>query len=347
MRITMVKKRLANGEPCPKCAQTEDMLRRRGHWDRIDEVVWAIEGEPSAPGWALALRHDVAVAPFFVVEDGGEEHALTSPLRLIKQFLEVGTPRQDVGEPARSEPAHGGAAAEVAEWAARLADAEPREIVRFGLEQWGADCAIAFSGGLDVVLVDMAARLGQPFRVFTVDTGRLNEETYAHLDVVRDRYGIELEVFVPDAADVMQLMTRHGANSFLREGHAGCCAVRQVRPLARALEGRRAWMTGRIGGDGTGEAPSAAVEIDPVRPGDAPPIVRLNPLLRWSRAEVQAYARAHDVPLNPLVDQGHRVIGCAPCTRALGPDDPPRRIRWWWEEGKPAMPDLVAGGEGI
>ena len=93
MHITMVKKRLANGDPCQKCAQTEEMLRRRGHWDRIDEVVWAIEGEPDAPGWAYAKRHGVEVAPFFVIEDGGEETALTSPLRLIKKYFDAPAPK--------------------------------------------------------------------------------------------------------------------------------------------------------------------------------------------------------------------------------------------------------------
>jgi 3'-phosphoadenosine 5'-phosphosulfate sulfotransferase (PAPS reductase)/FAD synthetase len=340
MRITMVKKRLASGEPCPKCMQTEDMLRRRGYWDRIDEVVWAIEGEPSAPGWAIALRHDIQVAPFFVVEQDGEETALTSPLRLIKQHLD------DSKRPPATAPG-GDPAAGVRAWAVELSEASPQEVIAFGLERWGEACAIAFSGGLDVVLLDMATRLGSPFRVFTVDTGRLNEETYAYLDAVRARYGIELEVFLPDAGEVMQLMTRHGANSFLREGHAGCCAVRQVRPLARALEGRPAWLTGRLAVDEGGGASAAAVEIDPPHDGSTPPIVRLNPLARWSREDVLAYAKANDVPLNPLLAHGHRVIGCAPCTRALGPDDPPRRIRWWWEEGAAPEPDVHLGGEGI
>jgi len=106
---------------------------------------------------------------------------------------------------------------------------------------------------------------------------------------VRDRYGIELEVFVPDAADVMQLMTRHGANSFLREGHAGCCAVRQVRPLARALEGRRAWMTGRIGGDEAAAGERGVAErVDEAVPRDGPLPLSDERTLRPYQAEALA-----------------------------------------------------------
>ena len=190
----------------------------------------------------------------------------------------------------------------------------------------------------------MAARLDKPFRVFTVDTGRLHEETYAYLDEVRRRYGVEIEVFLPDSSDVMDLMSNRGANSFLRDGHVQCCDVRQVRPLARALEGRAAWLTGRMAAHADGER-TPVVEIDPK--GPRAEIVRLNPLANWSHEQALDHAREQDVPLNPLLDQGYRLVGCAPCTRPLGPDDPPRSIRWWWEEGAVNEPDAVIGGEGI
>jgi phosphoadenosine phosphosulfate reductase len=337
MRITMIKKRLANGEPCQKCAQTEEMLQRRGHWGAIDEVVWAVEGEPDAPGWAYASRHGIEVAPFFVIEIDGEEIALTSPLRLIKTYLDA---------PARPAPPASFDEAELAAWAEGLADASPEQVLEAGLDRFADNIAIAFSGGLDVVLVDMASRMGKPFRVFTLDTGRLHQETYAYMDEVRRRYGVELEVFLPDAAEAMDLMSRHGANSFLREGHAGCCAVRQVRPLARALEGRSAWVTGRMA-HGESDPAARVVAIDPKRDGASSGLVRLDPLARWSRERTLDYARAHDVPLNPLFEQGHVVIGCAPCTRAIGPDDPPRAVRWWWEAGAGGAAVVSGEGDGI
>ncbi len=334
MRITMIKKRLANGDPCQKCAQTEEMLKRRGHWGAIDEVVWAIEGEPDAPGWAYAKRHEVEVAPFFVIEIDGEETAMTSPLRLIKTYLD---------EPKASPAAAPADEAEVKAWAAGLEGAEPEQILAAGLDRFGEGIALAFSGGLDVVLVDMASRLGRPFRVFTIDTGRLHQETYAYMDDVRRRYGVELEVFLPDGAEAMEMMRRSGVNSFLRDGHAQCCAVRQVRPLARALAGRAAWVTGRLAEPGT-ESPAPIVAIDPKREGAERDVVRLDPLARWSRDRALEYARAHDVPLNPLFDRGFSMIGCAPCTRAVGPDDA-RSVRWWWEAGSDV--GVAGGGDGI
>ncbi len=335
MRITMIKKRLANGDPCQKCAQTEEMLKRRGHWDAIDEVVWAIEGEPDAPGWAYAQRHGVEVAPFFVIDIDGEETAMTSPLRLIKTYLDV---------PKAAEPATAVDAAALRAWAAPLADAEPAEILSAALDRFGDGVAIALSGGLDVVLVDMASRLGRSFRVFTIDTGRLHQETYAYLDDVRRRYGVELEVFLPDTAEAMEMMKRSGVNSFLRDGHAQCCAVRQVRPLARALSGRAAWVTGRLAGGATADAPIAT--LDPGAEAQRAGLVRVDPLARWDRERVLAYAHDHDVPLNPLFESGFSVIGCAPCTRAVGADEA-RAVRWWWEAGPGGDLGVQGTGDGI
>lgn len=338
MRITMVKKRLASGAPCQKCAQTEEMLKRRGHWDAIDEVVWAVEGEPDAPGWAFAARHGVEVAPFFVIEIDGEESVQTSPLRLIRTYLEQPKP---VAVP---QPVAG---AVVDQWAASLVGAEPAAILEATLDRFGDGCAIALSGGLDVVLLDMASRLGRPFRAFTIDTGRLHQETYAYLDDLRRRYGVELEVFLPDASEAMDLMRRCGANSFLRDGHAECCAIRQVRPLARALEGRVAWVTGRLSSPTTVEAPVATVELEAPIDGVGAERVRVNPLAAWSRDDALAYARTREVPLNPLLEQGYVEIGCEPCTRPALHGDPPRTVRWWWEE-QPALEDGVqGGGDGI
>ena len=340
MKITMVKKRLANGEPCPKCSQTEEMLRKRGHWDRIDEVVWAIEGEPSAPGWALAIEHDIEVAPFFVIEEDGETTAMTSPMRLMKKYFDAPKAKQAPAVAPITQT-------DVDGWNAELEGAEPARIVEFALERFGERCAIAFSGGVDVVLLELAARSGRPFKAFTLDTGRLPEETYAYLDDVRRRFGVELEVFMPDAGEVMELMSQHGANSFLRDGHAACCAVRQERPLARALEGRAAWLTGQMADEEPAAevGPVAVFSLEPAAGPQSP--VRVNPLARWTHAQTLAWAREHALPLNPLIDRGHRVVGCAPCTRPVGPDDPPRRIRWWWEDRAAVEPDAVVGGEGI
>src|SRR5262245_52724900 len=87
MHVTMIKKRLANGDPCNKCMQAEELLRSKGLWERIDEVVWALEDEPDSPGMRLARRHSVEVAPFFIVTEHGMERIYESVLRLIREVL--------------------------------------------------------------------------------------------------------------------------------------------------------------------------------------------------------------------------------------------------------------------
>jgi phosphoadenosine phosphosulfate reductase len=340
MRITMVKKQLASGAPCEKCAQTEEMLRRRGLWERVDEVVWAVEGDPDSPGNVLGARHGVQVAPFFVVvDDDGNEQVLTSGLKLVRSYF-PDAPRT-VDRPATER--------DVAAEARRLADAEPDEILRFALERWGERCPIAFSGAEEIVLIDMATRLGLPMRVFTLDTGRLHAETYAYLDDVRRRYGIVIEAILPDAAELSDFVRRKGANSFYREGHRECCAIRKVAPLGRALAGCPAWVTGRR----RDQSPATrsgleAIAPDPRVAGPGGPIWTISPLARWSHDRVWDYIRRHDVPANPLHADGFVSIGCEPCTRPVGPDQPPRAGRWWWEsEGARESGLHLLGGEGI
>jgi phosphoadenosine phosphosulfate reductase len=340
MRITMVKKQLANGEPCEKCAQTEEMLRRRGLWDEIAEVVWAIEGDPESAGNRIGARHGVRVAPFFVVEtDDGAEEVVTSPLKLIRQYFP---------DAPRTPAAHTTGGRDVSALARRLEGAEPERILAFALERFGERCPIAFSGAEEVVLIDMATRLRLPFRVFTLDTGRLHAETYAFLDEVRRRYGVVVEAYLPDAAMLGEFVRRKGANSFYRDGHRECCAIRKVAPLSRALRGCDAWVTGRR----RDQSPATRSELSVIgvgpRPGGgAGELVTVNPLAGWSHEQVWDYIRRHDVPCNPLHEQGYASIGCEPCTRAVGPDQPVRSGRWWWESDGARESGLHAGGDGI
>ena len=173
----MVKKQLASGQPCEKCAQAEEMLRRRGHWDRIDEVVWVVEGDATSPGARLAVRHGGELEPFFIVQgDDGDERVFTSALRLVRDCFPAAPGRRPASEPL-----------DLSAVAGRLATAAPEAILRWALERYGERCAIAFRGADDIVLIDMATRMGLPVRGFTVDTGRLPEQTHAYLDEVRRR----------------------------------------------------------------------------------------------------------------------------------------------------------------
>ncbi|PKN57626.1 MAG: phosphoadenylyl-sulfate reductase [Deltaproteobacteria bacterium HGW-Deltaproteobacteria-14] len=269
---------------------------------------------------ALARRCGVAEAPFFVVRDGDRETVVRSALQLIQDHLFGSVAAQD-------SASAGGDAGLVT---GLLRGAEPEAIVRWALERYGADCAIAFSGAEDVVLIDMATATGLPFSVFCLDTGRLHAETYRFIEDVRRRYGITVDVVSPDTVAVEALVRDKGLFSFLEDGHGECCGVRKVEPLGRALRGKRAWITGQRQDQSPatrGEVPSAQDD-----PRDGATLLKLNPLARWTSADVWHYIRAHEVPYNPLHERGFKSIGCAPCTRPVHPGQHEREGRWWWEE---------------
>lgn len=319
--ITMVKKRLENGDDCPKCSKVHEMLAKRGLLDEIDRVVWADERDPEAPGWALAREHGVALAPFFVVtEEDGTSTVYTSALKLARAIA--------AGSVAADEPV-------VSDSSLLLPPADdPPSVVRWALERWGADCAIAFSGAEDVVLIDLAARTGLPFSVFTLDTGRLFPETLVFIDTVRERYGIAIDLVFPEAAAVERLVREKGTMSFLVDGHHECCGIRKVQPLARALREKRAWITGLRPDQSPatrGELPVLERDDQHLSPGGEP-LMKINPLVRWTAADVWRHLRQHDVPTNPLHGRGFRSIGCAPCTRPVTPGQHEREGRWWWED---------------
>ncbi len=313
VRRIMVKKRLASGRPCDKCAQAEAILRDRGLWERIDDVVWADETDPKSPGHALAAEHGVTIAPFFLVESAGAVNVYKSVLSFIKKEL--------------SEPATVRASTELD--LAALDPLSPPERIERVLKHYGSDCAIAFSGAEDVVLIDMAANTGQSFSVFCLDTGRLHPETYAFIERVREHYRVGIDVMSPNAAALEALVSEKGLFSFRQDGHHECCGIRKVEPLGRALRGKRAWMTGQRRDQSPATRDGLAVSALDAAHGDA---LKLNPLADWSSSDVWKYIRDHDVPYNALHDRGYVSIGCEPCTRALRPGEHERAARWWWED---------------
>jgi phosphoadenosine phosphosulfate reductase len=340
VQITMVKKRLANGDPCEKCAQTEETLRRRGYWERIDEVVWALEGDDRSAGAQLGRTHDIDVAPFFVLRfEDGSEAVYTSALRLIRDHFSK-SEQQIEAKPMGEE--------EVAELAEGFAQSDPSEIIRFALERFGTRCTIAFTGAEDCVLVDMASKTGLPFRVFFVDSGRLHSETYALLDELGRHYGIEIASSLPAADKLTALLNEKGYNSFLRDGHFECCGVRRAEPLARALRDCDAWIAlHRMGRELSAPSPSPAVEWEASRGGAERPLARFNPLVNWDSNQIWSYIRKHAVPHNELYAKGYRQIGCQPCTRPIRPAQEDRDGLWWWEDESGAGAELGHPGDGI
>lgn len=222
-------------------------------------------------------------------------------------------------------------------------------IVKWALDKFAPKLALACSfQGEGSVLIDMMHRLvGSDFRIFTLDTGRLNQETYDCMDAIRERYRVCVEVYFPDAMKVQDMVRAHGLNLFYNsvELRKLCCNVRKVEPLNRALKDLKAWMTGLRREQAVTRADVRKVELDK----DHGNIVKINPLATWSYRQVWDYIREHNLPFNRLHKQGYSSIGCAPCTRAVTPGEAPRAGRWWWEnpDTKECGLHMRGAGEGI
>jgi thioredoxin-dependent adenylylsulfate APS reductase len=213
----------------------------------------------------------------------------------------------------------------------QLESSSAAELVSWAVRTYGTEFAISNSFQKeDMLLVDLASRAGGAFRIFTLDTGRLHEETYRMMETVRERYGIRVEPTFPDRDEVERMVAEHGPNLFYGSVDARkmCCEVRKVRPLERKLAQFRAWATGL-----RREQTQARAGIRKVE--EAGGRLKLNPLADWTSTQVEEYTRAHQVPIHPLYARGFASIGCAPCTRAIEPGEPERAGRWWWEQGGP------------
>ncbi len=211
-----------------------------------------------------------------------------------------------------------------------LDKADAQEVLAWALEEFGDRVALASSfGAEDMVITDMLFKLSPSARIFTLDTGRLHQETYELIDSTRDKYGARIEVFFPKTEAVEELETQYGPNLFYQsvELRKACCRVRKLEPLGRALGALDAWICGLRREQSVTRTAVGKAEIDESHGG----IVKVNPLADWSEADVWEYIRANDVPYSALHDQGFPSIGCAPCTRAVQPGEDVRAGRWWWE----------------
>lgn len=217
----------------------------------------------------------------------------------------------------------------VEEMAARLAGAAPLEILGAAAQAWPGRVAFASSLGLeDQVVTHLIAEAQLPIAIFTLDTGRLFEETYELIGRTEARYGVRVRIFSPDTVELERMVELHGVNLF-RDSIAArkrCCAVRKLEPLSRALSTLDAWLCGLRREQSVTRADVAEVEWDHVNG-----LVKLNPLAGWNESDVRAFIEKHDVPYNPLHDAGMPSIGCAPCTRPVATGEDPRSGRWWWE----------------
>jgi len=183
-------------------------------------------------------------------------------------------------------------------------------------------------GAEDMVLTDLIARKFPGIEMFTLDTGRLPQETYDLMRQVADRYDVRIRIYFPEYRAVEDFVTRYGPNAFYDsvELRKRCCAIRKVEPLRRALAGKRAWVTGLRREQAATRKDLATSEFDAENQ-----LHKFNPLYDWRQLDVSTYLRTLEVPYNALHDRGYSSIGCAPCTRAIAVGEDVRAGRWWWE----------------
>jgi phosphoadenosine phosphosulfate reductase len=206
-------------------------------------------------------------------------------------------------------------------------DEAARMLARIAREHAPAAFASSF-GAEDMVLLDLVARHAPSIGVFTLDTGRLPEETLALIARARGHFGLPIAVFYPNAAPLEAFVAARGINAFYEsvELRQACCGIRKIEPLRRALQGKAAWVTGLRRGQAAIRSTVAIEEFD-----GAHGMPKFNPLADWSEDDVWAYIAERAVPYNALHDRGYRSVGCAPCTRATEPGEDVRAGRWWWE----------------
>lgn len=204
------------------------------------------------------------------------------------------------------------------------------ELIQWSMDQYGLKAGLACSFGMeDMILIDIIAKLKGPITIFTLDTGRLHEETYEIMERVRSHYGLEIKTYFPNSKQVEKLVREKGFFSFKEsiENRKECCAIRKIEPLNRALSELNAWVTGLRRDQSVTRTETPKVSDDT----DHPPLVKINPLADWTQEQVESYIEEHKVPVNALHKRNFPSIGCAPCTRPIESGEDIRAGRWWWE----------------
>jgi len=205
------------------------------------------------------------------------------------------------------------------------------EILKWGFEKFGDKMVLASSfGAEDVILIDMMCKINRNLtRVFTLDTGRLNQETYDLIDKIRKKYEIIVDVYFPNASDIEKMVATKGMNLMYDsiENRKLCCNLRKIEPLKRALKQFDCWITGLRREQTVTRNKILKIEFDSLNNN----IIKLNPLADWTNDEIWKYIHENEIPYNELHDKGYPSIGCEPCTRAIKKGEDPRAGRWWWE----------------
>lgn len=217
----------------------------------------------------------------------------------------------------------------ISQYNRQVMTATAEEIIAFVAEKFGDKIAFATSlGAEDQVLTDMIAKIVPGLRIFTLDTGRLFQETYDLVDITRKKYKIDIHVAFPEAYDVEEMVSSKGPNLFYDslENRKLCCHIRKIEPMKRALLGTDAWISGL-----RKEQSITRMDLNVFEWDETFNRIKVNPLINWTSVQVWDYIRNNKVPYNTLHDKGFPSIGCQPCTRAVLPGEDMRAGRWWWE----------------
>lgn len=206
----------------------------------------------------------------------------------------------------------------------------PEELLR-GLNQLTDSADVTFStsfGAEDQVITHLLHTYFNDCPIFTLDTGRMFQETYDTFHSTVNKYKLAIEVFSPDSNDLKDLYNSQGVNGFYDsiKNRKNCCGVRKIIPLKKALKGKKIWITGLRAQQSENRSDLAKVEYD--KHFD---IIKIHPILDWTWEETMQYLKDNGVPTNPLHQKGYLSIGCAPCTRAIEKGEDFRAGRWWWE----------------
>lgn len=210
-----------------------------------------------------------------------------------------------------------------------LREASPMEILSFFNTRYKEKMAFSTSlGAEDQVLTDMICKVDPMINIFTLDTGRLFNETYHLMDFTEKKYGIKIQLYFPEADRVEKMVKEKGINLFYEsvENRKLCCHIRKIEPLSRALAGIKVWISGMRKEQSVTRQDLELVEWD-----ESHQLIKLYPLIEWNESQVWKYIKENNIPYNELHDQGYPSIGCQPCTRAVKPGESVRSGRWWWE----------------
>ncbi len=214
--------------------------------------------------------------------------------------------------------------------AEEIEHAEAEDVLKWALDKFAGKVALASSfGAEDMVLTDMLIKINPKARIFTLDTGRLPQETYDLMEKTIDKYHVKLEYQCPDREALEKMIDEGGPNLFYKgiNERKLCCKIRKIDPLNRALSSLFAWICGLRREQSVTRVELKKVEIDDAHGG----IFKINPLADWTEKQVWDYIKANDVPYNALHDKNYPSIGCGPCTRAIKTGEDVRAGRWWWE----------------